>query len=188
MPDRVWLFKEALCRGINRHCLSISKYSNLPAEADESTKTPGRCDRNRPGASLWQFEFGKLLLFSYVPPRFQISKKVEWNFRKLNIGQNQQSSGYFQHFSVCSIITHFSTRLTMPVTFISILPSMFIWRMMVLKNAAVSRETVAFFYSSRPAMNSRMSTTVLSRRDCSAAKTRWWLLTLVRMSETEKPS
>ncbi|MBQ8238693.1 MAG: hypothetical protein IJZ39_11170, partial [Oscillospiraceae bacterium] len=57
--------------------------------------------------------------FRMYLPGFRLTEKVEQNFQKLDIGQNQRNSGYFQLFSVCPIITQGSTRLTMPVAFIA---------------------------------------------------------------------
>ena len=60
--------------------------------------------------------------FRMYLPCLSLTEKVEQNFQELNIGQDQRNSGYFQHFPVCPIITHWSTRRTIPVAFILISP------------------------------------------------------------------
>ena len=56
--------------------------------------------------------------FRMYLPCLSLTEKVEQNFQELNVGQDQRNSGYFQHFPVCPIITHWSTLLTIPVAFI----------------------------------------------------------------------
>ena len=85
-PDGVWTF------------ISWTAYN----------KAPGRCDRYRPGASLWQLELGKLFILLYVPPVSQMNRKSRTELSKTEYWIN---SAKLRLFSIFSCLPYYNTFL-----------------------------------------------------------------------------
>ena len=99
---------------------------------DTEQNDTGRCDRSRPVSrtcvagyweSCWYLLCGVIerqWTDSYVPPGVWINRIYRQNFQYWKVDKISENSGLYPTFSVCPIITHSSTRLTIPVAFITV--------------------------------------------------------------------